>query len=160
LPPAGKPVAYAKNNVLDVPLSQTYVYDEARAKVLPCGNAIPGSVFAWEIVEEEKTIFTQDAYAFQERSPVLLSRFTLTLPAGGEVKATVINRDKLEPSVSGNTYAWELRDLPWIDHEDYSPSLISLVPALGVSYFPPTGNPAGLQGLKDWPGVSAWMTPM
>src|SRR5438309_289674 len=38
IPPSGKPVPYAKNRILDVALSQDYVYDEARAKVLECGR--------------------------------------------------------------------------------------------------------------------------
>jgi hypothetical protein len=58
----------------------------------------------------------------------------------------------------GNTYTWEMRGLPWREREDYSPSLDTLVPRLVVSYFPPTDNRAGLQGLKDWTAVSAWLS--
>ena len=35
----------------------------------------------------------------------------------------------------GSTYTWELRNLPWIEPEEYSPSLASLTPRLMVSYF-------------------------
>jgi len=157
-PPSGKPIPYAKNRVLDVALAQNYVYDEARAKILECGSAAAGSVFAWEVTEEEKSVFTQDSYQFQERSPVLRSRFVLTLPSGWEVKGTVFNHDPMEPQVSGSTYTWELRDLPWIEREDHSPSLAALAPRLAVSYFPPPDNPAGLQGLKDWAAVSSWLS--
>ena len=160
IPPSGKPIPYAKNRVLDVALSRDYVYDEARAKVLQCGTAAPGSVFAWEVTEEEKTVFTQDAYAFQGRSPVLVSRFTLTMPAGWEAKGTVFNHAPVEPQVSGSTYTWELRDLAWIEREDHSPTLAALAPRLAVSYFPPEGNPGGLRGLKDWASVSAWLSPL
>ncbi len=157
-PPTGKPIPYAKNRVADVALSQEYVYDEARAKVLECGSAAPGSVFAWEVTEEERSVFTQDAYHFQRRSPVLLSRFVLTLPAGWEVKGVVFNHEQLEPQVSGNTYTWEMRNLPWMESENYSPALDALVPRLAVSFFPPAENRAGLEGLKDWPAVSAWLS--
>ena len=160
LPPAGKATAYAKNRIADVALSRDYVYDEARAKVLECGSAAPGSVFAWEVTEEEKTIFTQDGFHFQHQSPVLQSRFILNMPAGWEARGTVFNHEKLDPQVSGTTYTWELRNLPWIEHEDYSPSLSALAPRLVVSYFPPTGNPGGLQGLKDWTAVSTWLAPL
>ena len=80
LPPAGKAIPYAKNRIADVALSRDYVYDEARAKVLECGSAAPGSVFAWEVTEEEKTIFTQDGFSFQHQNPVLVSRFILNMP--------------------------------------------------------------------------------
>lgn len=158
IPPSGKPIPYGKNRIIDAALSQRYTYDEARAQILECGTAPPGSVFAWEVTEEEKTLFTQYPYAFQEQSPVLTSRFVLNLPPGWEVKATVFNRNKFDPQVSGNSYTWELRDLPWIEREAHSPSLAALAPRLAVSYFPPADNRAGLQGLRDWAAVSSWLS--
>jgi hypothetical protein len=146
--------------VIDVALSRDYVYDEARAKVLECGAAAPGSVFAWEVTEEEKTVFTQSGFNFQEQSPVLISRYIVNLPPAWEARGIVFNHEKLEPQVSGGAYTWELRNLPWIEREDYSPSFSALAPRLVVSYFPPADNRGGLQGLKDWTAVSNWLAPM
>lgn len=159
IPPSGKPAAYAKNRILDVAASRDNVYDEYRAKVLECGCPAPGSVFAWEVTEEEKTIFTQDSFGFQSRDPVLLARYTVTLPAAWEARGIVFNHEKIEPTVSGTTYTWEARNLPWIEKEDHSPTFAALAPRLAVSYFPPTDNRGGLQGLKDWASVSAWLSP-
>ena len=158
--PSGKSTAYGLNSVLDVALSTGSTYDEDRAKMLECGAAAAGSVFAWEVVEEEKTVFTQYYYHFQNGLPALVSRFALTLPAGWEAKGIIFNHATLEPEVNGNTYKWELRDLPWIEREDHSPTLSALAPRLMVSYFPPSGNRAGLKGLKDWTAVSAWLSPL
>jgi hypothetical protein len=160
IPPSGKPVPYAKNRIFDVALSRDYVFDEARARVLQCENALPGSTFVWEVTEEEKSVFTQDDFRFQNRSPVLVSRYQLTLPVGWEASGVLLNHDKQEPARSGNTYTWELRDLPWIEREDHSPSFTSLAPRLAVSFFPPVDNPAGLKGLKDWTAVSIWLSPL
>jgi len=160
IPPTGKAIPYAKNRILDIALSSDYVYDEARAKVLECGSAAPGSVFAWEVTEEEKTVFTQDRYGFQGREPVLISRFILNLPAAWEARGVVFNHDKVDPQVSNGGYTWELRNLPWIEREDYSPSINALAPHLAVSYFPPADNRGALQGLKDWAAVSNWLAPM
>jgi hypothetical protein len=160
IPPTGKAIPYAKNRVIDVALSRDYVYDEARAKVLECGAAAPGSVFAWEVTEEEKTVFTQSGFNFQEQSPVLISRYIVNLPPAWEARGIVFNHEKLEPQISGGAYTWELRNLPWIEHEDYSPSFSALAPRLVVSYFPPADNRGGLQGLKDWTAVSNWLAPM
>jgi len=77
------------------------------------------------------------------------------VPAGWEVRGTVFNHAPLEPSIAGNTYTWELRDLPWIEHEHYSPDLHAVAPWLGVT-FTPGENKAGLTPLKDWSAVSAW----
>lgn len=156
--PSGKPTIYSKNSIVDHALAQEEVYDDTRMKVLEFGNPPPGSVVAWEVTEEERGIFTQDGYRFQSRLPVLLSRYTLTLPAGWEVKGVLFNADPQTAQVSGNTYTWEMRSLPFRDREEYSPRLSALVPRLAVSYFPPTDNRTGLQGLKDWPSVSAWLS--
>ncbi|MEQ1884181.1 MAG: DUF3857 domain-containing protein [Bryobacteraceae bacterium] len=158
--PSGSVTPYAKNRIIDVAASRDNVYDEYRVKVLECGCSVPGSVFAWEVTEEEKSIFTQDRYSFQGRDPVLISRYTVTLPASWEAKGVAFNRDDLQPQVSGNTYTWELRNLPAIEKEDHSPTFAALAPRLAVSYYPPTDNRAGLVGLKDWSGVSAWLAPL
>ena len=63
VPPSGKPTPYAKNRVLDVPISQNW--EEERAKLLEAGTMLPGSVFAWDVTEEEKTVFTQYSYGFR-----------------------------------------------------------------------------------------------
>jgi hypothetical protein len=158
--PAGKVTPYAKTSIVDAAASANDTYDEYRLKVLECGAAPPGSVFAWEVTEEEKTVFTQYEYAFQAEMPVLTSRFSLSLPAGWEVKGTVLNGGGAEPQVAGGTYTWQLSNLPWIEREEHSPSLAALAPRLAVSYFPPVDNKAGLQGLGDWSAVSAWLSPL
>jgi hypothetical protein len=160
IPPSGKPVPYPKNRILDIALSRDYVYDEARARVLECGPALPGSTFVWDVTEEEKSIFTQDTFSFQQRSPVVLARYQVTLPPSWEANGVLFNHGPLDPTRAGNTYTWELHDLPWIEPEDHSPSLASLAPRLAVSFFPPSDNAAGLKGLKDWTAVSAWLSPL
>ena len=154
----GKVTKFAKNRVLDLPIGQSQVYEEARAKAIEFPTASPGSVFAYEIVEEEKTLFTQYAVSLQSRTPTLTSRFTLTLPQGWEVKASVLNQDEVKPQVTGSTYTWELRNLPRLEAEDYGPPLSSVAPRLTISYFPPEGNAAGLRSLKDWTAVSTWLS--
>jgi transglutaminase-like putative cysteine protease len=156
--PAGKADAYDKNRILDVAVSQDAVYDEARAKILEPGDVPSGSVFAWEIIEEEKTSFVQSIYEFQRDLPVVLSRFVLTVPPSWEAEGVVFNWQTLAPQQSGNTFTWELRDLPWTELEDFSPPRYALVPRLAVSYYPPTGNRAGLPSLGSWPSVSQWLS--
>jgi transglutaminase-like putative cysteine protease len=158
IPPNGRAVAIAKNRILDVSVSPNQIYDEARAKMLDFGGGARGTMYAWEIVEEEKTVFTQYGYTMQGSGPCILSRFSMTVPAGWELSSSVFNRDGLNPSVSGNTYTWEMRDLPQVKDEDYAPPTSSRTPFVAISYFPPEGNAAGLRALKDWTAVSTWLT--
>jgi hypothetical protein len=157
IPPSGKATAFSKDRIVDVAITEG-LYEELRMKVLDPGGTPPGSVFAWEVVEEEKSVFTQYQYEFQRRLPVLVSRFSLTLPAGWEFTASTLNRDPIEGKTAGNSTTWELLDLPSMEREEHSPSLSAMAPRVVVSYFPPTGNSAGLRGLKDWTAVSAWLS--
>jgi hypothetical protein len=58
--------------------------------------------------------------------------------------------------VAATQYTWELRDLPWIESEEYSPDIDALVPWLGFSYFPSAEGRGALQVFKDWASVSGW----
>lgn len=157
--PSGKEIAYQKNSVIDEALSTGYTYDEGRAKRLDCDpDAPPGSIFAYEVTQEEDTIFTTYSYSFQDSSPVADSRFVLSLPSGWEARATMFNHPEIQANVQGETYTWELRDLPWIEREDYSPRLESIAPWMGVTYFPSAGSNPALRSLKDWPAVSQWLS--
>lgn len=148
-----------KDHVLDVALSQRFTYDEARMKVMEFPrDALPDSVFAWEIIEEEKTIFSQYSYAFQSNDPVLISRFALTAPPGWEVRGTMMNAADLKPQVSGATTTWELLNLPWIPDEEYRPDTHALAPRLGLSYFPDSSAHSDLKPLSSWQAVSLWLS--
>ncbi|HYA15989.1 MAG TPA: DUF3857 domain-containing protein [Bryobacteraceae bacterium] len=160
IPSTGKPIWYGSKQVVDLAVSREYTYDETREKMLDCGKPAPGAVFAWEVTEEEKTLFTQYRFSFQNREPGIASRFVLTLPASWEVRGTIFNHAPFDPQVSGNTWTWELDNLPAIEREPHSPSLAELAPRLAISYFPAAGNPAGLQGLRDWTAVSIWLAPL
>jgi len=158
LSPSGKPVVFGKNAIVDRSAATSQMYDEHRYQALNPGTGLaPGATFAWEVVEEEKTIFANYHYPFQSDDPVLLSRFTLTLPAGWEVKSVVLNHAPIEPRVEGSVYSWELRDLPWIEPEEHSPGIAAAAPRLGVSYFPASGG-SGLRTAKDWGALSAWFS--
>jgi uncharacterized protein DUF3857/transglutaminase superfamily protein len=157
--PSGKEIEYAKDRVLDVAMTNDKTpYDEERAKMIECApDAPPGSIFAYEVTEEEATIFTTHPYLFQESDPVLLSRFVLSLPAGWEARGTLFNHADVQPKVDGTTFTWELRDLPWIvDEEEHSPRFLAIAPRLGVTYFPTNAGKPELVPLRDWHSVSAW----
>ncbi|HEX3880863.1 MAG TPA: DUF3857 domain-containing protein, partial [Bryobacteraceae bacterium] len=157
LPTSGSVVEYDKKRIVDVALDQQGSYDEARAKVIECDpNSSPGTIFAYEVTEDEDTIFTTYHYAFQDADPTAVSRFVLTLPAAWEENGILFNHAPVAPQTSGNTYTWELRDLPWIEAQDYGPGMHDLAPRLGVTYFPASTPNHALTPLKDWTSVSSW----
>jgi transglutaminase-like putative cysteine protease len=157
--PSGKEVEYTKDRIVDVAMTNDKTpYDEERAKMIECDkDAPPGAIFAYEVTEEESTIFTTHPYYFQEADPVLVSRFVLSLPPSWEARGTFFNHPDVQPKVEGNTFTWELHDLPpMADEEEHSPRFSAIAPRLGITYFPTNARKPELVPLKDWHSVSAW----
>ncbi|MET0646729.1 MAG: DUF3857 domain-containing protein [Pyrinomonadaceae bacterium] len=160
LRPNGEAKKYGKDETADMALSANDVYDEARLRVISARDDVelPGTVFGYQSVTEERTVFSQDDWDFQDDLPALVSRFSVTLPAGWRATGVVFNHAKLEPAVAGTTYTWELRDLPPIEHEVHGPSMSSLAPRLAVSYHPADASRAAMNpGFDNWQEVSRWL---
>jgi len=157
LPPSGRPTMFGKNAIVDFSLADKYEYDEERGRrIEPASDLEPGAVFAWESVDEEKPVYADYEHTFQDSDPVLLSRFSLSLPPGWVASAAVFNREGLQPQVSGTTYTWELRDLPWLESEPHSPGFHAVAPRLGVNYSPEDATVPGLRPVKSWQQASVW----
>jgi Domain of Unknown Function with PDB structure (DUF3857)/Transglutaminase-like superfamily len=157
IPPSGKVREYGKNDVLDVNFVNG-VYDESRTTLISArSDADPGSVFGFEATLDEKTVFSQFRFDFQEDLPSLRSFFTLNLPAGWKAEGKLLNGAGLVPQISGNSYHWQLTTLAPYDREPNSPERESINPSLVVSTFPPEGSAGGLAGhFETWKDVSAW----
>src|ERR1051325_5381991 len=105
--PAGPLKRYGKDETLDLALSTDDVYNEIRAKAISArADADAGSVFGYQIVSEDRSIFSQFEWDFQDRIPSLLSRFTLALPNGYRSTSVTFNHETIEPRIEGSTYTW------------------------------------------------------
>src|SRR2546430_7900674 len=83
VPPSGEIRRYGKDKTADIALVENDVYNDYRVRaILAEHDADPGSVFAYEAISEDKSIFTQWLWEFQDRLPALRSRFVLSLPGG------------------------------------------------------------------------------
>jgi hypothetical protein len=150
---------YGKDETLDLAGAPNDVYDEWRMKrISAADDADEGMVFGYSYTTEERSIFSQDDWAFQSSIPVLSSRYTLALPAGWRAEGITFNHSKVEPRINGTTYTWELTNLAPIPKEPLSPSLSNIVPRLAVSYYPPSGAQApNIRTFGNWSEVGAWM---
>jgi hypothetical protein len=159
--PDGKVKNYKGDEVADLILDPNDVYNEYRVKRIDASDeADAGSVFGYEAITEERPLFGQDVWRFQDRLPVLASRYTLTLPAGWRASSITFNHPKIEPKVSGSNYTWELADLPPLRPEPASPPTSSLAPRLAVNYFLADSGSSSMPGgsFEDWTQVSRWGT--
>jgi len=150
---------YGKDEILDMAGAPNDVYDEYRVKRISAADeADAGVVFGYTYTTEDRSVFSQDEWAFQSSIPVVSSRYTLSLPAGWRADSVVFNHPKIEPAVSGTTYSWELRNLDAIPKEPLSPALSNLVARLAVSYYPPSVGQANIRTFANWSDVGIWMS--
>lgn len=156
--PGGGVTELGMNKTLDTILPGGDLYTEGRAKQLECpASPEAGSVFAYEVTEQESTVFTQYQHYLHGGEATLVSRFALRLPPGWESKALTFNHSAIEPSIAGGETVWELRDLPRIEDEDYQPGWHSMLPRLALNYYPASGAGARLKPLTTWASVSEFL---
>jgi hypothetical protein len=154
----GSTKAYGKEQVLDRISDPDDIYNELRLKIIDASDeADAGAIFGYQVTSEEMPLFDQDSWLFQDNLPTLVSRYTLNLPSGWKAESSTFNHSKVEPSVSGTSYVWELRNLQPIATEPESPSIANLVPRLAVSYAP-SATTTNFRTFKDWTEVSRWNT--
>jgi Domain of Unknown Function with PDB structure (DUF3857)/Transglutaminase-like superfamily len=158
--PSGEVKRYGKDRAFDVALVNNDIYNEVRVKLIAAGDdADSGAVFGYESSTEDRSIFTQFEWQFQGRLPTLLSRCALTLPKTWQAESVIFNHAKVDPTISGTTYSWQLQNLPYIEEEPASPPVTSLAPRLAVTYFPSAvTRTAGTQTFTSWAAVSRWLS--
>lgn len=158
LPASGAAKSYGKKETLDIALAGNDLYNEARVKLIDgSDDAGAGDVFGYETVTEEKNIFSQFQFQFQDNLPAIYSRFTLTLPAGWKTESVMFNSPKLEPMINDNSTTWEMRNLRPIKLEPLSPSFSSLAPRLAVSFYPTSPTATQIKTFSNWNDVATWM---
>ncbi|HEY3453672.1 MAG TPA: DUF3857 and transglutaminase domain-containing protein [Bryobacteraceae bacterium] len=158
--PGGFIKTYEKSSIADLgAFDEMELYNDVRFQRVRAENPEVGAVFAYEAKVEERVLFAQDEFAFQDRLPAVESRYTVTVPAGWTVKGIVFNHAPVEPAVDGSTYTWKLSDLPFREREARAPEISSFVPRLAISFVPGSTAPS-LSGaaFRSWSDVSRWHT--
>ena len=157
--PNGFVKKYAKDETADRILDPNDIYNEYRLKEIDASDdAEIGAVFGYQATSEERPLFNQDTWRFQNRLPTLQSRYGLTLPPGWRASSLTFNHEKIEPAINGSTYVWELRDLGPIEPEPASPKISNLAPHLAVNYSLADSGVAAVRVFENWTQVSRWAT--
>lgn len=163
LPAAGEVRTYAKKRIVDVAVyaNALELYGEARRQaIVATDEAEPGSVFGYEAVYTESSIFSQRVWAFQDDIPVERSSITLNLPPGWDAAGRTFNHEPITPLVKGLSRSWTLTGLAALEPEPRAPSRQARVPWLAIDVRPPTtGARVNLLTFTSWEGVSAYFTP-
>src|SRR5262249_646075 len=86
----------------------------------------------------------------------LSSRITVSMPQGWRADSVTFNHPKVEPTMTGSTYSWELRNLPFIEREPAAPELTNLAPRMAISIYPPQGKTTLLKPFSSWKDVGGY----
>ena len=158
--PNGVVKKFGKDDTIDAVEDPNDIYNESRIKMIDASDTVDaGAIFGYQSTTEERSVFSQDVWAFQHRLPVLSSRYVLTLPGGWEAKSVTFNHATITPAVTGSTFTWELGNLPPIAPEPSSPRVSSLAPRIAVSFYSPADKPsANFKTFTTWAQVSYWLT--
>ena len=111
-------------------------YSDLRVKFLKFSAFEPGNVVGYEIVQKKRPYMFEDDWVFQGEIPTRRSRFSLVLPNGWEFTDRWANYPKQEPKTSsGNSYTWEVENIPAIEPEPEMPPFRALAGRMDIEYF-------------------------
>lgn len=152
---SGKVKRYGKAEILDLACAENDVYNECRRRLVSGkGEAEAGAVFGYESTIEYQSFSDQLQFHFQDSAPVRLARFLVTVPAGWELKSRSFNGAPDKSGPSGGTYAWQMENLPAVELEPASPSILTLTPWVGVNVL----GTAGKHQTLSWPEAAVLLT--
>ena len=159
--PDGTTKEYDKKTIIDRISDPDDVYDEYRVKIINGTDDVDvGSVFGYTVVSEDRPLFYQDRFYFQDDLPTLMSRYSLNLPQGWTASSITFNYAEIKPQVNGTSYTWEVRNLAPIADEPMSPSFVNLVPRIAVNFTPDNASQGVNRAFADWTEVSRWASQM
>ena len=156
IPESGKDYELKEKDAAETQLFSESLYDDHKAKVIKIPASDPGNVIGYEYEQRHRPFVLQDTWEFQEDLPVRRSRFELHLPAGWEYDSFWLNHPTQKPSpIGGNSWAWEVEDVPAVQDEPNMPAWRSLSGRLGITYFAPDTT-AGAAKQASWQDVGRW----
>ncbi len=148
---------YDKKSILDIIYDRVDIYNEYRMKVIDgSSDADAGMIFGYTVVSEDRPLYYQERWLSQHDLPTIVSRYTLNLPAGWKASGVTFNSAPITPQVSGTSYTWELRNLPYIKSEPMGPSVLNIAPWVAITYSPENTAQSGSKVFTNWTEVSRW----
>ena len=157
--PDGTVKEYDKKSIIDRISDTDDVYNEGRIKIIDASDDVEiGSVFGYSIVSEDRPLFYDGEFLFQDNLPTLMSRYTLNLPSNWKASSITFNYPEIKPQVNGTSYTWELRNLEPIAREPMSPSFVNMVPRIAINFSPNDASRAVDRAFTNWTEVSNWAT--
>ena len=152
----GKEMELREKDAAEYSLTSFEVFSDARAKVIKCPAADPGSIVGYEYVQKNRPFAFESDWQFQDEIPTRRARFSLQLPPGWEFSDYWANSPKLQPQSSANNfYVWEVENVPAVEIEPAMPPFLSVASRMDIKYFP--RDPAlRAKSTGSWNDIGIW----
>ena len=152
----GKEMELKEKDAAEYSLTSFEVFSDARAKVIKCSAADPGSIVGYEYVQKNRPFAFESDWQFQDEIPTRRARFSLQLPPGWEFSDYWANSPKLQPQSSANNfYVWEVENVPAVEIEPAMPPFLSVASRMDIKYFP--RDPAlRAKSTGSWNDIGIW----
>ncbi len=155
--PSGKVKEYGKTEIVERGAGSG-LYEQAKVRLIDASrDSDPGAVFGFESTIEEKSVFNQYIFDFQNDLPSLRSSMVLNLPPDWKAEGKVfrgLEAQSITAEVNGASYRWQLVNLPPFELEPGAPRRSTQNARLVVTAYPPGG--AGTTRFETWRDVSVW----
>jgi transglutaminase-like putative cysteine protease len=156
IPASGKDFELKEKDATERGSFSEFLYDGLRVKRLQFPAVVPGNFVGYEYSQQARPYLLSDVWDFQETVPIRRSRYVLQLPPGWEMSTRWSNHPELkETSTGGNSFSWELENIPAIVVEPDMPPFEAIAGRMAVRYFP--RDPAlRAKSSGTWNDIALW----
>jgi len=153
IPAEGETRSFGRKDVVEIATAPEALYADTRAAVInAAAEADAGGVFGWEGTLDERSTLGQGFQWLQTTTPVAVARVIVRVPKDWRLDGRVRGLASIAPQVEGDSYAWELRDLPAFSEEPYGPGATSAAINLVYDIRPPR-SASGMRTFDSWADV-------
>lgn len=155
IPRAGGTFEVGEGDALETLLFTGNVYEDAHQKILQIPGTEPGAVIGYEFRQRRRSFILQDRWVFQQEIPVRFARFEVRLPSDWSYHEFWVNHGIVAAQpLSSRSFAWELKDLPEIKEEQYTPFWEAGAGQLFLQYISPNKK----WSFTSWQEICEWYT--
>jgi Domain of Unknown Function with PDB structure (DUF3857) len=143
-----------KDDVYELAGGEGYeVYSDEKYKVMRIPGVDLGTVVGVEYEQKRHPYTLEDQWRFQLTDPLVTGRYILHLPPGWELRAAWLHHPEQDYVKAGNTYTWEVSNVPRIESEDEMPHWRALAGQLILTFF---SEKIKGRSYANWSDFASW----
>lgn len=145
-----------KDDVAEISGGEGYeIYTDDKFKVIRIPGVDVGTLVGIEYEQKRHPYTFEDHWFFQGSEPTEHARLILHLPASWEMRASWLHHAALDPQTQGQTYIWDLTDIPRLEKELDAPHWRALAGQLIITFF---SEKTKGRSYANWNDYAAWET--